>query len=95
MPRLSKAGRNRRSRAKTVNATMPRTVISPNVSKALKSTRMTLTTLDRPLRHRLFAGKNLAILAVGSRHDRVGYISHAGAGRDGYDEVAVAAQPAP
>ena len=45
---LSGAGRNRRSSAKTVSATMPRTVISPRVSKPRKSTRITLTTLRPP-----------------------------------------------
>ena len=45
---LSRAGRKRRSRAYTVSATIPSTVISPSVSKPRKSTSMTLTTLRPP-----------------------------------------------
>ena len=45
---LSGAGRNRRSSAYTMIATMPTTVISPNVSKPRKSTSITFTTLRPP-----------------------------------------------
>ena len=45
---LSGAGRNRRSNAYTMIATMPTTVISPKVSKPRKSTSMTFTTLRPP-----------------------------------------------
>ena len=45
---LSAGGRKRRRSAYTVSATAPSTVISPMVSKARKSTSMTLTTFVPP-----------------------------------------------
>jgi hypothetical protein len=54
---VSLGGRKRRSSAYTVSATIASTVISPSVSKARKSTSITLTTLAPPPSGRAFCRK--------------------------------------